>query len=572
MCASVPHSQHPIPRLEDLTLDEKVGQMFVAFGRGGFMSESSPAYAALLHQVRDNHIGGFIWTISNVYETAHLTRMLQEESRVPLLVSADLESGIGMRFTDTTIWPSAMALAATGDPALAEAEGRVVAQEARAIGINHILAPVADVNVDPDNPVINTRSFGEQPEEVGKFVAAFARGVQSEHVLACAKHFPGHGDTHVDSHRSLPTLGVTRERLEHVELVPFRAAVAAGIGSVMIAHLAVPVLDPSAVPLRADRPAGENAYGTRAEEVPQNGTMPATTSKPIITGLLRHDLGFDGLIVSDAMDMGGITEHYDAGEAAIRAIEAGQDQILMSPNIDAAIAAVKAAVRSGRLSQERIDESVRRILAAKTRVSAPAASVDEIFRTVDTAEHRELAASIARRALTLLREQSGVLPLKQDARVLILQVSDFPEVAPPLPDLDREITRRLKTHPQTMLIDGRTCADDVPKIAAAAKSADLVLVALAVRARSGAGQIAVPAAARQLIADLAPAVPVVAVSFGSPYLLREVPAAGTYLCAYGISPVMQVAAAQALFGEIPTSGKLPVTIPGLYERGAGITR
>jgi beta-N-acetylhexosaminidase len=572
MCASVPHSQHPVPRLEDLTLDEKVGQMFVALGRGGFMSESSPAYAALVHQVRDNHIGGFIWTISNVYETAHLTRLLQNESRVPLLVSADLESGIGMRFTDTTIWPSAMALAATGDPALAEAEGRVVAREARAIGINHILAPVADVNVDPDNPVINTRSFGEQPEEVGKFVAAFARGVQSEHVLACAKHFPGHGDTHIDSHRSLPTLGVTRERLEHVELVPFRAAVAANIGSVMIAHLAVPALDPSAVPVRADRPAGENPYGTRAEEVPQNGTMPATTSKPIITGLLRHDLGFDGLIVSDAMDMGGITEHYDAGEAAIRAIEAGQDQILMSPNIDAAIAAVKAAVVSGRLPQARIDESVRRILAAKVRVNAPVASTEEIFRTVDTAEHRELAASIAKRALTLLREQSGVLPLKSEAKVLILQVSDFPEIAAPLPDLDREVARRLKTHPQTMLIDGRTCAEDVTKIAAAAKSADLVLVALAVRARSGSGQIAVPGAARQLIADLAPVVPVVAVSFGSPYLLREVPAAGTYFCAYGISPVMQVAAAQALFGETPIRGKLPVTIPGLYERGAGITR
>ncbi len=390
--------------------------------------------------------------------------------------------------------------------------------------------------------------------------------------MAWAKHSPGHGDTHIDSHRSLPTLGVTRERLEHVELVPFRAAVAAGIGSVMIAHLAVPALDPSAVPVRTDRPAGENAYGTRAEEVTQNGTMPATTSKPIITGLLRQSLGFDGLIVSDAMDMGGITEHYDAGEAAIRAIEAGQDQILMSPNIDAAIAAVKAAVRSGRLSQERIDASVRRILAAKASVSAPAASADEIFRTVDTAEHRELAASIAKRALTLLREQSGVLPLKQERKVLILQVSDFPEVAAPLPDLDREVARRLKTRPQTMLIDGRTCAEDVTKIAASAKSADVVLVALAVRARSGAGQIAVPAAARQLIADLAPAVPLVAVSFGSPYLLREVPAAGTYVCAYGISPVMQVAAAQALFGEIPIRGKLPVTIPGLYEPGAGIAR
>lgn len=572
MCASVPPTQHPVPRLEELTLDEKIGQMFVCNGRAGFMNEASPTYKALLHQVRDNHVGGVIWTISNVYETAHLDRMLQAEARVPLLISADLESGIGMRFVDTTVWPSAMALAATGDPSLAEAEGRVVAREARSIGVNHILAPVADVNVDPDNPVINTRSFGEQPEEVGKYVAAFARGVQSERVLACAKHFPGHGDTHVDSHRSLPTLSVSRERLDSVELVPFRAAVGADIGSVMIAHLAVPALDPSPVPVRTDRPATENAYGTRAEEIVQNGTMPATTSKPIVTDVLRRDLKFQGLIVSDAMDMGGITEHYDAGEAAIRAIEAGQDQILMSPNIDAAIAAVKAAVASGRLSEARINESVSRILAAKRRVCGPVASTDEIFRTIDSTEHRDLAGTIGRRALTLLREQSGTLPVKHETKVLILQISDFPELAAPLPDFDREVSRRLKVKPQTMLIDGRTCADDVAKIAAAAKNADVVLLALAVRARSGAGSIAVPASARQLIADLAPTVPTIAVSFGSPYLLREVPAVGTYFCAYGVSPVMQVAAAQAIFGETKVSGKLPVTIPGLYERGAGITR
>src|SRR5258708_15422475 len=243
MCASVPHArQSRVPRLEELSLNEKVGQLFVCVARGSFMNASSPGYAALLHQVRDNHIGGFIWTISNVYETAELNRRLQAESRVPLLISADLEAGIGMRFSDTTFWPSAMAVAATGDPALAEAEGKVVALEARAIGVNHILAPVADVNVDPDNPVINTRSFGEDATEVSKYVAAFVRGVQSEHALACAKHFPGHGDTHIDSHRSLPRLEVTRERLARVELVPFRAPIHARVASIIIRHPAVPAL------------------------------------------------------------------------------------------------------------------------------------------------------------------------------------------------------------------------------------------------------------------------------------------------------------------------------------------
>jgi beta-N-acetylhexosaminidase len=573
MCASVPHAvQRSVPRLEDLTLDEKVGQMFVCVARGAFMSASSPGYAALIHQVRDNHVGGFIWTISNVYETAELNRRLQAESRVPLLISADLESGVGMRFTDTTLWPSAMALAATGDPSLAEAEGKVVAQEARAIGVNHILAPVADVNVDPDNPVINTRSFGEDPAEVSKYVAAFVRGVQSEHVLACAKHFPGHGDTHVDSHRSLPRLGVSRERLEQVELVPFRAAIDANVGSIMIGHLAVPSLDSESVPVRVNIDPDENPYGTRADEVPQNGTMPATTSKAIITGLLRRDLKFGGLVISDAMDMGGITEHFDAGEAAIRAIEAGQDQILMSPNTDAAIKAVKAAVASGRLSMGRIDESVRRILAAKAFAGAPVGTPDEIFRTVDSSEHRELAANIARRALTLLREGDGVLPLKRMAKVTIVQVSEITEVASPLPDFEREVSKHLAVRPKVLVIDGRACPDDAGRVLEAAKGAEVVVFALAVRTRSGSGQIAVPEVARKVIAGLPAGVQTVAISFGSPYLLREIPTVGTYFCAYGIQPVMQAAAAAALFHEIPLHGRLPVTIPGGYERGAGLSR
>jgi len=565
MCASVP--RHPATNISDLSLDEKIGQLFVVPAHGVFMAQSSWGYQELLHQVRDNHAGGLIWFVSNVYETSLLTARLQKEARVPLLVSADLESGIGMRFLDTTFWPWAMAGAATGDPSLAEAEGRVVAREARLVGINHIYAPIADVNVDADNPVINTRSFGEDPAEVSKYVAAFVRGVQSEHVLATAKHFPGHGDTHVDSHRSLPILNVDKERLERVELVPFRAAIDAGVRSIMIGHLAVPSIDPDPVPVRLPS-AGENPYGTKSSEVPQNGTMPATTSKKIVGDLLRRELKFDGLVVTDAMDMGGITEHFDAGEAAIRAIEAGQDQILMSPNVDAAIAAMKAAVKSGRLSEARIDESVRRILDAKAFAGAPVGTPEQIFAGLDTKEHRDLAADIARRALTLVREESGSLPVKKSARVVIVTVSEFPEILAPLPDLEREMKKRLTAPPQMFLIDSRTV--DAGPIAAAAKDADVVLFALAVRTRSGAGEIAMPQIARQLLADLR--VPTIAVSFGTPYLLREIPTVGTYFCAYGIQPVMQLAAVQALFGEAHVSGKLPVTIPGLAPRGTGITR
>ncbi len=569
MCASVP--QHPALNLDGLSLDEKIGQLFVVQARGVFMAESSWGYQELLHQVRDNHIGGVIWSTSNVYETSLLTARLQAASRVPLLVSADLESGMGMRFLDTTYWPWAMAVAATGDPALAEAEGRVVAREGRLVGVNHIFAPIADVNVDADNPVINTRSFGEDPADVSRFVVAFIRGVQSEHVLATAKHFPGHGDTHVDSHRSLPILGVDRARLDQVELMPFRAAIDAGVRSIMIGHLAVPALDDASVPVRRVG-AGENPYGTAASEVPQNGTMPATTSKKIVGELLRRDLKFDGLVVSDAMDMGGITEHFDAGEAAIRAIEAGQDQILMSPNAGAAIAAVKEAVKNGRLSEARIDESVRRIFDAKVFAGTPGGTSEEIFAGIDTTEHRDLAANIARRSMTLVREQSGSLPVKKSVRVVIVTVSDFPEMASPLADFEREVRRRLTAPLQTFLIDSRTPSDEARLITAAAQNADAVIFALAVRTRSGSGSIAVPEVARKLVADLGARIPAIAISFGTPYLLREIPTAGTYLCAYGIQPVMQEAAVHALFGEAPLSGKLPVTIPGLAPRGTGITR
>jgi beta-N-acetylhexosaminidase len=546
-----------------LSLDEKIGQMFAVRANGVFMGESSPAYQQLLHQVRDNHIGGVVWFLSNVYETALLNRKLQGESRVPLLISADLEAGMGMRFVDTTFWPSAMAVAATGDPSLAEREGRVVAKEAKAVGVNQILAPVADVNVNPDNPVINSRSFGEDPQEVGRYVAAFIRGVQSEHVLATAKHFPGHGDTLTDSHRALPVLDVSQERLEKVELVPFRAAIEANVASIMIGHLSIPAVEPTPAPVRSDLH-NENPYGTTAAEVQKEGTLPATVSHRIIEGMLRRELGYRGLVVSDAFDMGGLIEHFDPGEAAVRAIEAGEDQILLSPNVDIAVAAVKAAIRSGRLSESRIDESVRRILAAKQFAVASSPDPDSIFKIVDSQEHRDLANEIAMRALTLVREQSGVLPLRRDSKITLIIVSDFPDVNPML-DLDREIRARANVV-SSVLIDPRTRVEEIAPIA----NADVAVVAFAVRARSGAGQIAVPAAARQLVESLE--MPVVGIAFGTPYLLREVPSVGTYICAYGIQPVMQVVAVRAIFGEASFTGHLPVTIPGLYARGHGIAR
>ena len=560
-----------LPRVEEMTLDEKIGQMIVPAGHGVFMNATSPAWQRLERWVRHDRVGGVIWFVSNVYETAELNRRLQAEAKVPLLISADLEAGIGMRFFDTTFWPPAMAVAATGDPSLAEREGRAVAIEARAIGINQIFAPVADVNVDPDNPVINARSFGEDPETVGRFVAAFIRGVQSEGVLATAKHFPGHGDTHVDSHRSLPVLNVTRERLEATELVPFRAAIAAGVDTVMVGHLAVPSLDPTPAPPRLDQH-NDNRYTAGATEITENGTLPATISRPLIEGLLRHDLGFQGLVVTDAFDMGGLTEHFEVGEAAVLAVEAGEDQIVMPLSVERSAEAIKAAVAGGRIAESRIDASVRRILAAKARVRSSVATTDELFRIVDSEESRKLAAEIAGKAITLVRDGGG-LPVAKDARVVEVVISEFVEPANPLGEIERELKSRLRTAPQAFLFDGRATDDDAARVVEAAKDADVVLIALAIRAKSGAGTISIPPLASRLLDQLAATrARLITVSFGSPYVLRNVPSLPTYLAAYGIQPVLQVAAVRAIFGENAITGKLPVTIPGMYERGHGVER
>lgn len=560
MCATAPRRQ--IPRLEELTLDEKIGQLFVVADHGVFMGEQSDRYQRLLHHVRDNHVGGIIWFVSDVYETAWLNTVLQREARVPLLISADLESGIGMRFNDTTYWPPAMAVAATGDSRLAEQEGRIVAREAKVLGVNHILAPVADVNVNPHNPVINTRSFGEDPAVVSRFAAAFVRGVQAEGLLATAKHFPGHGDTSRDSHRSLPTLEMTRERLDAIELAPFRAAIAAGVRSVMTGHLAVPVIDSTRAPVRtAAESAGENPYGTADSEIPAETALPASLSPKAVQGLLREELGFAGLIVTDALDMGALVAHFEPGEAAVRAIEAGNDQVLKSADPDRAIAAVRAAVMSGRLTEARIDQSVRRILEAKRATHHHVGSQQEIFATLDAPEHRQLAEEIARRAITLVRAQPGVVPLRKEWRVLIVHVSDFAETSAPASRLAQEIASRSSVRPVSMLLDSRSTSEDAQRVANAARDADVVLLALAIRTRSGAGHLALPEAARIALSMLPPDLPVVGVSFGSPYVLSDLPSLQTYVCAYGTQPLLQTAAARALFGETPFEGRLPVTIP-----------
>jgi beta-N-acetylhexosaminidase len=488
-------------------LARKIGQLFVV-----------AAHDDIERHVREDHVGGVIWLQSTIEKTTRLNAELQRIAEVPLLISADLEAGMGMRFIDGAWWPPAMAIAATGDVHLAEEQGRATAREALAIGVNHILAPVADVNVDPRNPVINTRSFGEDPDDVARYVTAFVNGVQAEGCIATAKHFPGHGDTYIDSHRALPLLDVTRERLERVELVPFRAAIAAGVRSVMIGHLAVPAVDASLAPVRTSF---ENVYGTTSSEVPHHTTMPATLSRPVID-LLRHDLGFDGLVMTDAMDMGALAAHFDPGEAAVRAIEAGVDQILFPYDTDASIHAVKEAVRSGRITEARIDESVKRVLAAKRFVGRV------------TAQRRPLIAPqvVAEQSITLVRDRHALLPLRGRSFAVLV-------VNPHGDSLEAALRELVST---TESLD----------------AADVVVLLLALRPKSGAGEIVVPPEVQRIAEQHVRKT--IAIALGSPYVLRDLGEVSTFVCAWGVQPLLQIAAVRAIRGELEMRGRLPVRI------------
>src|SRR5438552_8207979 len=338
--------------LRKMTDEEMIGQLLFTTYHGSLIPSDHPAFAQLEHDINDLRVGGFIVVTqgsplgvvkSQAYPTAVLANQLQSKSKIPLLIAADLERGSAMRLDEGTSFPTQMAVAAGGRPQDAYTMGKITALEARAAGVNWIYAPDADVNNNPGNPIINTRSFGEDPARVAEYVSQFVRGVEENGGLATAKHFPGHGDTAADSHIDLPVIHADRKRLESLEFIPFRAAIAAGVGSVMTGHLNVPALEP-------------------------DSNTPATLSSHILTEVLRKDLGFQGLVVTDAMDMRGITVRFAPGEAAVRAVLAGVDCLLMPPVPDAAFDSLQRAVKSGRISQERLDSSVRRILEAKARL------------------------------------------------------------------------------------------------------------------------------------------------------------------------------------------------------------
>lgn len=563
--------------LAHMSVEEKIGQLISVGINATFLNQDSDAFRALRHHIEDNKVGGIILFRGPVYESVILVNRMQQVAKYPLLISADLEAGAGMRFDDTVNFPWNMALGATGNPEYARRQGEITAREARALGVQHIYAPVVDVNNNAANPVINVRSYGEDPVAVGRFAAAFTEGAQNAGAIATAKHFPGHGDTATDSHRGLPEINVSRDRLNAIEFVPFQAVVNSGVGSVMVGHIALPQIDSTVIKaLPRDKKGMPVDTDESAEIMEESSTMPATLS-PVMGSILRKDLKFPGLIVTDAMSMSGLTIYFTQEEAAVRALEAGADQLLKPADVDAAFRGVREAVKSGRLTEQRIEESARKILAVKYDlglVTQRLSPVDVIDRVVSSKDVLTLAMEIAEHAVTLVRDEDKLIPirdLKPGARIVNIAITNGDDrafVANPFVSRLGRGGRRV----ETIVLDERSSEQEIQKALELAKGSDLVIASLYGRVRSGqARSVGLPDAGARILTTLIDnKTRILGISFGNPYLLQSFPGLRTYLVAYGDMPSLQQASARAILGEIDIVGKLPISLPGLYPRGTGI--
>ncbi|MEP7213198.1 MAG: glycoside hydrolase family 3 N-terminal domain-containing protein [Acidobacteriota bacterium] len=559
-------------QLKKMSTDEKVGQLVHVGVNARFANQDSQFFKDLRHDVVDNKIGGIIFFGAPIYETTILANRMQALANIPLLTSLDAETGIGMRFEDAINFPWAMAIAATGNPDYARRVGVVTGREAKAIGIYHVYSPVLDVNNNADNPVINVRSFGEDPEEVAKYGVAFIDGLQSTGVLATAKHFPGHGDTNVDSHRGLPIIDHSRASMEKTELLPFRRAVDAGVGSIMIAHIALPQLDGEQITPLKQFIQGDAEVG--AEIVKQQATVPATLSEKVQTGILRNDMGFKGLIVSDAMSMSGLTIYFTQEEAGVRAFLAGTDILEKPADVDAMIKGLKDAVKSGRIPEAKLNESVRKQLAWKYElglVKQKITPIDQIDRSVAGAGSAALTDEIAEKAITLVRNDQDLVPLKRGTKVVVLGISNGFDGPGTMNSLIRTLAQN-GVRPTPVYLQENSTAEQVAAARKAVSEADVVIAGLYGRVRSGAkNSVGIPENGAAILRELLAAdKKVIGVSFGNPYILGAFPQMKTYIVAYGDMSSLQRAAARAIVGTQDITGKLPISLPGLYPRGTGI--
>lgn len=532
--------------LETLDVRHKVGQLVMPWLLGNYAAFDSAEYDTLAVWIDSLGVGGIIISIGPPLEVAAKLNALQQRARLPLLIGADLEWGSGMRLVGGTEFPMAMAFGATGREEDAFELGRVTALEAHAVGIHLTFSPVADVNNNPANPIINTRSFGEDPDATAGLVAAYVRGTQEHGLYTTAKHFPGHGDTDTDSHIQVPVIRACWDRLDSLELVPFRAAIAEGVTAVMTAHVALPCLVGDATP--------------------------ATLSPAIITGVLRDSLGFEGLAVTDAMAMGAIVQQYGAGESAVRAFLAGSDMILMPASIRVTIDSMVAAVETGRISMERLDRSVRRVLSLKQRAGLfdrRTVPLDSVPAVVGQQAFQDLADDVAARALTLVQEGDLGSFRAATGRTAVITYAEESNLR-----VGNRLIRELRRLGDTVNpfrlypASGPASYDSARAVIA---DNPRVVFATSVRFIAKRGHVQMPDSLAQLIQQSDSLKPTVVASLGSPYLLQQLPTfTGTFLIAWSDVPATERAVARALRGSAAISGHLPITLSEAYPRGFGV--
>ena len=535
--------------LAKMTIEEKAGQMIVGRYSGYFVNRHSEYFKELEKLIVERKIGGLIIFGGEVYETAILTNTFQKLAKIPLLIASDFERGAGNQIKRAIEFPPLMAMGAAGSEELVYLMGKITALEGRAMGIHMTYAPVVDVNINPENPIINTRSFGEDPELVSRLAKAFIKGCQENGVIATAKHYPGHGDTDLDSHTHLPTVNADLERLEKIELYPFRQAVEAGVQAIMTAHLYVPALDPTP-------------------------NLPATLSPVILTDLLRKKFGFKGIIVTDAMEMGGITTRYEPEEAALMAVKAGVDMVLLPPKTNEVIDALIQAVKSGEIPEERINVSVKRILEAKARIGLHRnrlVDVEPLSETIARNERVRIAERMFESSMTLVKNVGDILPLSDASKsIAVFSLSSDPGDYFAGRAFVREVEKRCQ-NVVSFYADSATGDEFIQEAVKIAEKAEVMVFALFSNLSAWKGSVDLEPRHIKLVKEMVEGErPVVVVSFGSPYFLRHFPDVDSYLCAYRNVPEAQVAAVKAVFGEIDVRGKLPVSLPGLFPIGHGI--
>jgi beta-N-acetylhexosaminidase len=547
----VPINQELTKKMQELTLREKIAQMVIASAVPQDVREGTAEFEKLRRLCEQTKVGGFIFFKGSSQDYAKLSNRLQMFSSTPLLISADFERGTKMRVSDGALFPNNMALGATDNPELSYLMGIEVAKETRLIGVHQNYAPVCDVNNNPKNPIINVRSFGEDPALVSKMSAGLIKGLQEGRVIATAKHFPGHGDTEIDSHNDLPMLNFSMERLEKTELVPFRTAVQNNVMSVMIAHLSFPELE-------------------------QQPNVPSSLSQAIVQDLLIDKMGFRGLVVTDALNMKGITKYFSTSEVAVMCVNAGIDLILMPLDENITISAIESAVLNGKISPERIDRSVEKILKAKKWLGLfenTQVRENDLYKSLNSPESNELAQKIADESITLVKDDKNALPLKNhmESKTAVITISEGGEQ-----DNTNYVAAEIGNYFSSPVYYSTGNSGIDPSLKSGLKEIqgyDFVIIAIFAKVRYGTGKISISQQNIDLVNQLKSLNEnIVVLSLGSPYLLKEFPDIPCYVCAYGDSDVSINASFKAITGKIPFKGKLPVSVTDSYTFGMGIKK